>query len=115
MYTNVVYIASSKLTLSFEGLLSQNEAALEMVIMPDTPEGEFFDERDYTYEEMHTYSDLDYGLLRVGAGFDYRFTESVKWTTGFTFYDLKDDAGGYVYGDESGSYFVVRAGLRYDF
>jgi predicted porin len=95
--------------------MSKNEAALEIVIMPDAPDGDFFEDRDYTYEKMHTYSDLDYGLLRAGIGFDYRFSERVKWTTDFSYVDLKDNAGGYVYGDETGSYFVVRAGLRYDF
>ncbi len=115
MYANIVYIASSKLTLNFTGQFSKNKSALDQVNMPDPPEGGFFAARDYDYSNMYTYSDLDYSILRSGVGFDYRFSPSVIWTAGVSYIDLKDDAGGYVYGDETGSYFTVRAGLRYDF
>ncbi|MBU1319211.1 MAG: hypothetical protein KKG33_01030 [candidate division Zixibacteria bacterium] len=48
-------------------------------------------------------------------GFAYLFKHGLIWEAGASYYDLKDDAGGNVYGDESGQYFVLRSDLRIDF
>lgn len=119
MYGNLAYIASEKLTINFDGLFTLSESSMDEVQMPDplsvakdTDPAGFFSARDYTYEDMHTYSNLDYTYFRGGVGFDYRFNAKFLWSTKLDYYDLKDDNGDYVYGDESGSYVVIRSGIE---
>ncbi len=92
------------------GNVTMSKASLEQVIMPEP--GETIEHLDYTFETMHTYSDLDYTYFVGKAGYSYMFRPNLKWTADVAYYDLTDDAGGNVYGDESGSYFMVRTGLK---
>jgi hypothetical protein len=62
---------------------------------------------------MDTYSDLDYSLIRLSLGFEYRLSPSVVLTADGDYADLSDNAA-YVYGDESGSIFMIRSGIRFD-
>jgi hypothetical protein len=69
---------------------------------------------DYDFSQMHTYSNIDFALWRLTLGFDYRFSDLWKGTFDVNYADLSDKAP-YVYGDESGSYYVVRAAARMSF
>ncbi len=91
-------------------------ASLDQVIMPDVTEQLQGDltHQDFTFPEMNTYSDLDYNLIRLSLGFEYRLAPSVVLTADGDFADLSDNAA-YVYGDESGSIFMIRSGFRFDF
>lgn len=113
MYASIAFMATQKLTVTAGGYLTMSEAALDPVDMPEPEEG--IDHLDYTFTEMDTYSDLDYSLLQGRFGFSYLFRVGLSWEAEAMYYDLTDDAGGYVYGDESGQYFVVRSGLKIDF
>lgn len=93
--------------------MTSSEAALDPVQMPKPTEA--LDHMDYTFDEMDTYSDLDYSLFQGRVGFAYMFRSGLSWEAEAAYYDLTDDAGGYVYGDESGQYFVLRSGVKIDF
>ena len=104
--------------LSFFGMFSYNmsEAMYDPVEMP-APAAEVTAElshQDFTFDEMHEYSTLDYKYFRVSFGLEYRFTPGFTYTADIDYADLTDD-GRYVYGDESGSMFMVRSGIRFTF
>jgi len=106
-------MATQKLTLTVSGYLTSSTASLDPVQMPEPEEG--LDHMDYTFDEMDSYSDLDYSLFQGRFGFTYLFKAGLIWEAEASYYDLTDDTGGYVYGDESGQYFVLRSGLKIDF
>ncbi|HHM23699.1 MAG TPA: hypothetical protein ENJ23_01505 [Bacteroidetes bacterium] len=66
---------------------------------------------DYNYGNMHDYSNLDYGLLHLTAAAEYALTSNVALTVDLNYYDLKDNQG-WVYGVESGTFYVIRTGIR---
>lgn len=70
--------------------------------------------QDFTFPHMHEYSNLDYDLLNLSLGFEYSLSKDVVWTANGKYTDLKDNAG-YVYGIESGSMFMIRSGIRFEF
>ena len=101
--------------------LSKSTGALEQVIMPDIAERLLKENglpdlthQDFTFPEMHTYSDLDYKLLRLSLGAEYQIAPRVTVTADGDYAELTDDTG-YVYGNETGSYFFVRTGIRFQF
>ena len=116
-----VYLTASYLpmeNLRVFGTVSFNkaQASLEEVVMPDVEdrlEGDLEDQ-DFTFEEMPTYSDLDFEYLNYQLGFEYELTPEVTWITDGSFANLWDYAP-YIYGDESGSLFFVRSGFKIDF
>ena len=69
---------------------------------------------NYDFTLMPTYSNLDYSIFRLSAGTSYLVSPGVTWTLDFDYADLTDD-GQWVYGDESGSYYIVRTGVQFDF
>ncbi len=69
---------------------------------------------DFTFEETPSYSDIDYAYMNFALGMEYKFTPTVTFTADMDYADLKDEAGT-VYGDESGSFFMIRSGVRFDF
>ncbi len=130
MYTMSDYTAevhNLNLNLSFlpspqvrvYGMINYNLSTgeLEEVVMPDI--SEYLDgalsHQDFTFVEMNTYSDLDYQWLRANFGLEYSVSPTVTLTAEADYLDLTDNAGGWVYGDESGSQFLIRTGVRIDF
>lgn len=72
--------------------------------------------QNFDFTEMNEYANMDYGLLGASLGLEYRVSPRVTLSADGQYYDLKDDnEGGYVYGNETGSYFIVRAGVGYEF
>ena len=65
----------------------------------------------YDYSMINGYSDLSYGFQNVTAGFDYYISKSTTFFVDANYYDLNDYQS-YVYGDESGSFYVIRTGFR---
>lgn len=97
------------------------EAKYDQVDMPDpsdrtvTTDGQQeMENANYDFTNMHTYSDLDYGILRLSAGVSFKIQPDLTWTADIDYADLTDD-GIWVYGDESGSIYVLRTGLQFDF
>ena len=98
-----------------------SEAALDEVQIPDSAAlvsigvpASWFASHSYDYSEMNTYSDFDYELLKLNFGLENLLSPGVTFTADVDFADLKDNQG-YVYGNETGSFFMVRSGVRYRF
>lgn len=110
------FIPTPKVKLFGRVNYSMSEAASEQVVMSDAElllEGELHDQ-DFTFENMHTYNDLDYDMLQIDAGVKYKLQPNLALTVDGTYADLTDNAG-YIFGIESGSYFMVRSGLMFTF
>jgi len=69
-------------------------------------------EGNYEYNHMNTYSDMSYGYMNLGASMQYKLMDNLTFKAGLDYHSLTDDKT-YVYGDESGSYFVITTGFKY--
>jgi len=98
------------------------QGALDQVNMPDiqnrlyntTIGGPDLQNNDFTFTQMNTYSDLDYELINISLGFEYRILPKVTYTADGNYINLNDNQS-YVFGDQSGSFFMVRSGIKIDF
>jgi hypothetical protein len=116
VYVNASYLPIPKLRAFTTVVFNKATGAMDPVDMPDVSsrlDGEL-EHMDYNFDEMHTYSDLDYNLYRVSLGFEYRLSPIWMVTVDGDYAKLEDNAG-YIYGVESGSYFIVRSGARLTF
>lgn len=69
---------------------------------------------DYDFSSINQYSDLDYTQFSVSVGAEYVLSPKVSLTADVVYSDLTDDKG-YVYGVETGSFYVVRTGVKIGF
>lgn len=116
VYFSASYLPTSKVSLHTTTSFNMSNGSLEQVVMPDISArlGGGLSHQDFTFAEMHTYSDLDYEFLRLSAGVGYEISPSLTVTADVDYADLTDNTG-YIFGLESGSYFLIRSGLRVDF
>ncbi|MFH2034786.1 MAG: hypothetical protein ABIJ45_00140 [Candidatus Zixiibacteriota bacterium] len=118
LYLSTLYTPTIKLNI--EGTFSYNisKADMDEVVMPDTEaqrEGDLT-HQDFTFPHMHEYSNLEYQMMSIYLGVAYKLTNDIKLTLDGEYVDLQDkDDTGWVFGDETGSYFMVRTGIRYNF
>lgn len=110
------FVATEKLNLFANVTYNMAEASLQDVVMPelDSEIADHLENQDFDYTNLPTYSDFDYKLLKLAGGFGYKLSPQVTLHVDGEYDDLTDDAG-YVYGNESGSYFVVRSGIKINF
>ncbi len=106
-------------SLQLTGMVNYTMATtgMEDVDFPDRSvylEPDELPHHDLHFDETPGYSNLDYQILRLGLAAEYRLTPMVTLTGEIDYADLNDD-GIYVYGDESGSLLLTRAGLRFRF
>ena len=122
IYFTANYMPMEKLRVFGSLIYNMAEASLDEVVMAIPPasqtedsEGdEGLENANYDFSLMHDYSNLDYTMLNFNVGFEYRLTSRMTFTTDGTYIDLTDDEG-YVYGDETGSFFMIRSGFKIDF
>lgn len=107
--------------LSFFGKVDYNkaEASMEQINMPagadlDNILNGALPNQDFDFTKANTYSDFDYKLITFSGGLKYKLTPAVTYTLDGSYSDLTDDKG-YVFGNESGSYFVIRSGFYFSF
>ena len=120
LYASLNYSATAKLNL--HGMVNWNkaEASLQEVNMPDTAAisvltgGELVEDMNYDFTQMNTYSDFDYTLLKFSGGLTYALSPTLIFTLDGEYADLTDDQG-YVFGNESGSYYMIRSGFKLKF
>jgi len=116
VFMTASFIPIYKLRLS--GTLAYNKSTTELdkVVMPDISEqlDGALEHQDYSFDEMHEYSGLDYELWTISFGAVYDVSPRVQLTADAEYADL-NDALGYVYGNESGSMVFVRTGVRFSF
>jgi hypothetical protein len=97
-------------------IYNKSTGSLDQIEFPDLEErlDGNLPHMEYDFDHVHEYSDIDFALWRLRLGMDYRFSEFWKGTLDFNFADLTDSSQ-YVYGDETGSYYVIRAAARMNF
>jgi hypothetical protein len=115
-YVTASYVPKQQVRLYGTVVYNKSTGSLDPIDFPDVEDqlDGGLEHMDYHFDQVHTYSDIDFALWRFSAGFDYRFSPLWKGTLDFNYADLSDSAP-YVYGNESGSYFVVRAAARMSF
>lgn len=115
-YLAASFMPTPKLSLTGSFTFNKSEGAMGNVIMPDVRAqlGDTLSHQDFTFNELHTYSDIDFKMIQLGLSAEYKLTPSIGLTAGIDYADLEDKTG-YVYGSESGSFFLIRSGVRIDF
>lgn len=115
-YVSATGQATERLRMTGSLTYSKSTASYETVIMPDVTDrlDGHLGNQDFTFDEMDTYSNLDYSLIQGALGFDYLLIDGLTFTVDGLYADMTDDAG-WVYGIESGSFFQIRSGFRIDF
>ena len=110
---SVLFLATDRLNLDLSGSYVDSKGTLKIGEMPEVPQ-EVTDNiaaADYDFSSINQYSDLAYAQFDVSVGAEYALSSRVSLTADATYIDLTDDEG-YVYGVESGSFYVVRTGVR---
>ncbi len=113
---SVLFLASDRLNLNLSGNYVDSKGALKTGEMPQVPQ-EVTDNiaaADYDFSSINQYSDLAYAQFDVSVGAEYVLSPRVSLTADATYFDLTDDKG-YVYGVETGSFYVVRTGVKIGF
>lgn len=115
-YLNITGNPIEKLRVFGNLVYSASTGEYEQVVMPDVSArlGGDLGHQDFTFDDMHEYSNLDYTLMQLSGGFDYLLSPGVTFTVNGDYIDLTDDTG-WVYGNETGSLMMVRSGIRVDF
>ena len=116
VYLTVAGTPASKLRVTSTLVYNKSTAEYDRVVMPDVSDrlNGALSHQDFEFDEMHEYSNLDYSLIRISLGFSYLLADNVTLTADGQYADLTDDAG-YVYGDESGKFFMIRSGVGFTF
>jgi hypothetical protein len=118
IYVTASFLPSPKLSLSATLAYNRAKSTYGDVLFDETELrsrlGGDLAAQDFDFSAMPLYSDLDYGLMQLLLGFDYRFRRGMSWTGDFELRDLTDRSGGYVFGDETGNMYIIRTGVRVD-
>jgi len=96
------------------GNYSKSEASYAQIMMPAVTDPEILStiaHSYYDYSMINGYSDLSYGFFNIALGFEYKLSKRTSVFIQGNYYDLSDYQS-YVYGDESGSFYTIRAGFR---
>ena len=112
-FVNVHFAPTSQLSIAGTFSYVMTEAALNQVVMPHVTglAHTQLEDMDFTFDQMHEYSNLEFTYLLANIGLEYALKPNVTLTLGADYADLTDDQP-YVYGDQSGSMFMVRGGVR---
>jgi predicted porin len=98
----VLFSPEKSLSFSLQGSHLKSEASFDPIQMPAVP-------AEVTNEIAA--GDYDYSLVSLSLGAEYKLSPNVSFTADADYYDLTDDEA-YVYGVESGSFYVIRSGFR---
>ncbi|MFH1686543.1 MAG: hypothetical protein ABIE70_03370 [bacterium] len=124
LYFSANFLATEKLRLGGTASLNMwesaftavdfDEAAIRARLVNDHhPDGDL-ENQTFEFSQMVGYSDLDYEIMQLGLSAAYDITQLVTLSVDGEYADLTDNAG-YVYGLESGSFFVIRTGVKVQF
>jgi hypothetical protein len=97
------------------GNYSKSDSSWDPIMMPVVTDQEILNSiahSYYDYSMINSYSDLSYGFLNVSLGIEYKFSKSTAFIIDVNYYDLNGYES-YVYGDESGSFYTIRTGVRF--
>jgi hypothetical protein len=112
----ILFLPTTKLNLNLSGNYLDAKGSLEMGSMPEVPSEVTSNiaAADYDYSYIGQYSDLEYTQMQLTLGAEYAVSNRVSLTGEASYIDLTDDQG-YVYGIESGSFYVFRTGVKVGF
>ncbi len=116
IYVNATFLPMEKVRMTTTVSYNKSKGEMEQVNMPDITdrlEGDLT-HQDFSFDEMHEYSNLEYSIIRLSASLEYLLSPGFTLTADVDYADLTDDQG-YVYGNESGSMFTIRTGVRFEF
>lgn len=116
IYVNATFLPMEKFRMTTTVSYNMSKGEMDQVIMPDITDRLDGDltHQDFSFDNMHEYSNLEYSIIRLSASLEYLLSQGVTFTADVDYADLTDDQG-YVYGDESGSMFMIRTGFRFEF
>ena len=119
LYLSASFRPSEKMSLHGKVNYNKAEASMDQINMVtgqellDRLHGELVD-MDYDFTGANAYSDFDYKYMTFSGGVKYKLTPTLTYTVDGSYTDLTDDQG-YVFGVESGAYFMVRSGFYLSF
>lgn len=113
---NILFLATPKLNLTLGGSFIDSKGSMDITDMTEVPDEVYENvaSADYDYTPIIEYSNLAYTQYQFSFGGEYKITEKVSFTADAIYYDLTDDEG-YVYGIETGSLYIIKAGFRIGF
>ncbi len=109
MFVNFEFFPTQKLDFHLKGSYTIAKGSFDTVHMrlPD----EVLSHGNYDYSDMNNYSDLDQSYFELDFGGTMMVTDNVGVFTNFKYMDFTDDQP-YIYGDETGKYYDVSAGVN---
>jgi len=116
IYVNATFLPMEKVRMTTTVSYNKSKGEMDQVNMPDITgrlEGDLT-HQDFSFDEMYEYSNLEYSIIRLSASLEYLLSPGFTLTADVDYADLTDDQG-YVYGNESGSMFIIRTGVRFEF
>ena len=96
------------------GNYSKSDSSFDQIMMPAVTDPEILStiaHSYYDYSMINGYSDLSYEFFNIALGLEYKFSNRTAFFIQGNYYDLNDFQG-YVYGNESGSFYTMRVGFR---
>jgi len=117
LYLTGSFMATPKMT--FTGSVNYNLSKgefdeVDMSYVREALTEDTLPHQNFDFSEVNAYSSIEYGILELGLGMEYRLAPRFTLSANAQYADLNDETG-YVYGIESGSYFFVSGGVRIDF
>lgn len=116
VYFSASFLPTPKLRATGTVVYNKATAAYDQINMPEP--GELveaeLEHMDYDLDQVHEYSDLDYAMIKLSLGIEYEISPLWRFTLSGDYANLEDNTG-YVYGVETGSYYVIRSGARFTF
>jgi hypothetical protein len=116
VYVMASHYPTEKLKTVGTFVFNKSTGAYDPIDFPDVSDqlDGHLEHMDYTFEETHQYSELDYTMYQFMLEMEYRLAEAWWLSIGGEYAKMEDNTG-YVYGDETGSYYLVKAGARVTF
>ena len=123
LYFTASFMPTDKVTLTGTATYNMSESSYEAVHFDEEEISERIEDlrgstdlttMDYDFSAMESIASFDYSIMRLGLGAEVEVTPRVTLNFNGDYADLTDNTG-YVYGDETGSYFMIRGGARIAF
>ncbi len=121
LFGSITVMPTQKLSLTTSFTYNQSSGGYDEVVMPSVEHLAVNDlgdpeltHQDFFFDEMHTYSDLNYKLSILAVRAAYRVSPSMMLTADFDYAELTD-AAAWVYGSETGSLTGIRTGVEISF
>ncbi|MBD3234434.1 MAG: hypothetical protein GF315_11980 [candidate division Zixibacteria bacterium] len=108
------FLGIKRTVFTVSGNMVMGEAEFDPVNMPEVSDEaeQELEAANFDYSEVNTYSDLSYNRLDLTLGADYSIDDETTFSAELIYINFADDEV-YVYGDQTGSLYVIRAGVTF--